>query len=176
VTCIFSKHEFLLEKQIDLWGDRHAVQVQTHQGELEIFGIHLDVYDESGATREKQIQQIIKLSEASETTKNCCIIAGDVNAVRRKDYSDEQWEKLQQHDKLRNVVLDSGATDLIEAAGFVDCFEACGKTPPLCTTWSGRRIDFIFVKSEKFQVTQAFVYHCASSDHIPVITDLRRKY
>ncbi len=166
VTVVFSRLPLEERQQIGLWEDRHAVRVCV-EGGLQVVGMHLDVYDDSGKTRNKQAEQVL----AKVRPLANVVLAGDMNALRRKDYSAEEWEKLAAHDALRKVALETGAIDAIEKAGFRDSFEGVGATPA-CTTWSGRRIDYVFLKTPNWKVVRSFVVHSAASDHIPVVVDL----
>jgi endonuclease/exonuclease/phosphatase family metal-dependent hydrolase len=59
---------------------------------------------------------------------------------------------------------------LISNDSIIDCFVRAGVQWPLCTTWSGRRIDFLFVRGD-ITVSNPFWLPCTSSDHIPVSFD-----
>ncbi len=170
VTVIFSRQPFEeTSEQMNLWGERHAVRVCVPGG-LNVVGLHCDLYDESGATRVKQVAQIL-----AKTARHAnVVLAGDMNALRRADYSETEWHKLETHDALRKVKLDTSAVDLLEKDGFSDSFKGLGE-PPSCTTWSGRRIDYVFLKAPQWKVSQSFVIHSAASDHTPVVADLVRK-
>jgi endonuclease/exonuclease/phosphatase family metal-dependent hydrolase len=169
VTVIFSRLPLEERQQIGLCEDRHAVRVRV-EGGLQVVGMHLDVFDETGKTRNKQVEQVLAKTRGLTDV----VLVGDMNALRRNDYSDEEWEKLAAHDRLRKVALETGAVDAIERTGFRDSFEGLGPTPS-CTTWSGRRIDYVFLKTPNWRVLQSFVVHSAASDHIPVVVDLAPK-
>jgi endonuclease/exonuclease/phosphatase family metal-dependent hydrolase len=132
--------------------------------QLHVFGLHLDVYDEAGTARLKQAQQVISKIGTLENV----VIAGDLNSLRRRDYCTADWEKIVEHDKLRGVAADCKTIDFLEANGFSDCF---AMDPPSCSTWSGRRVDFLLLKGA-IESKQAFVVHSAASDHIPIVADL----
>ena len=166
VTVIFSRLPLEEREQLGLCEERHAVRVCV-QGGLSVVGMHLDVYDDSGQTRVKQVDQVLAKTRQLRNV----IFAGDMNALRRKDYSEDEWAKMAAHDALRKVHLETGAIDAIEKAGFRDSFESAGP-PPKCTTWSGRRIDYVFAKALDWKVANSFVVHSAASDHIPVVVDL----
>lgn len=78
------------------------------------------------------------------------------------------------------------AMDAVEKSGlFVDCFvkeevrnasSDLSNPPqlpvPQCTTWSGRRIDYLMLEKEwQYKIKGCYVYHTSVSDHVPVICD-----
>lgn len=115
-----------------------------------------------------------------------CVLAGDFNSLRRLDYSDERWQHFIDHDKLRSLTPKHSVMDLIEGSVFTDCFVREGvccmifrpnrhQLPvPQCTTWSGRRIDYILLNEAwNYPIQGCYVYHSAVSDHVPVIMDFQ---
>ncbi len=66
-----------------------AVQVELAQWDLCVWGVHLDVYDETGTMRVKQVQQLHTLmAGAAKTDRGCVLLAGDCNALRREVHPD----------------------------------------------------------------------------------------
>lgn len=127
------------------------------------------MYDDSGRVRLQQLKQLQRLIEPAPTA---VLLVGDCNALRRRDYNDQQWAKIVAHDRLRDVVTEHATVDFIEGPlNFEECFAKAGVAWPLCTTWSGRRIDFLFVRGD-VQVANPFYLPCTSSDHIPVAVDI----
>ena len=54
-----------------------------------------------------------------------------------------------------------------------DSFEVSGFQPPQFTTWSGTRIDFLFLNPVwNLPLKGSYVYYDWASDHIPVIMDI----
>ena len=172
VTVIFSRVPFDFCCTIPLSGDREAVHVLLGNGlDIDILGTHLDVYDETGETRAQQVDELFHYIE-SGPPRPCWVLAGDMNALRRQDYSDEEWTRIVEHDRQRQIKPDTNVIAKLEQQGFVDCFEACKTKPPSFSTWSGRRIDYCFLKSVMWKVQQAMAHPSAASDHLPVICDL----
>jgi len=102
VTVIFSRLPFVQarwEEQIRLCGDRHAVRVSVALEDclVHVFGLHLDVYDEAGAMRLSQAQQVLRHCSSQKNV----VLAGDLNSLRRRDYSEADWDKLVRHDNQR---------------------------------------------------------------------------
>lgn len=154
-------------------GDRHVVLAHLQDLDVCLVGLHLDVYDESGATRLKQLQQLQRLLDEMKPQPGVCILAGDFNAVRSRDYTEQQLAKMREHDKARDVLTELRTLEFVEnSMKFRDCFDLCQVRPPVCSTWSGRRIDFVYLKAQdKARVTSAFYWPSTSSDHIPVGCD-----
>jgi len=153
---------------------RYFPQVYVELPNLEkitLIGVHLDVYDNTEETRLKEMRQLLNLTSKLGINSSHAIL-GDFNSLRRLDYSDARWEFFLKHDQLRNVTTKSGVIDLIEKNGFSEIFTINGVPVPQCTTWNGRRIDFIFLSETwKYPILGCFVYHDATSDHVPVICD-----
>ena len=179
VTVVFSRLPFVVPaKQIRIV-DRFAVHVML-EGGLDILGVHLDVYDDSGDLRVRQVKVLLdyieQKSRKSMESSACWILAGDLNALRPQDYNDEQWSKLEKHDALRGVKLDARPLQMLELDGFVDSFAICKLPPPLCTTWSCRRIDYILIKdtssTHRWILSDARVVYSAASDHFPITCNL----
>lgn len=71
-----------------------------------------------------------------------------------------------------NATIDSEAIkELVGRAGAKEAFSSLGWNPPVYTCWSGGRIDHLFL-DPKVRVNASYVYHTASSDHLPIIADL----
>ena len=176
VTVVLSRLPLRSVRQVMLDGDRHAVVVQLRDLDMCVTGLHLDVYDESGKTRLRQLQQLQQVLEELKPAPAVCVLAGDFNAVRRKDYTEEEFTKIRNHDRERDVLTEVKTTDFVQnTMKFVDCFDWAKQRPPVCSTWSGRRIDYALLKAQQedtIQVTNAFYWPCTSSDHIPIGCDI----
>jgi endonuclease/exonuclease/phosphatase family metal-dependent hydrolase len=129
-------------------------------------GTHLDVYDESGILREKQMRTIIETINNIGIDK--VIIAGDLNSLRKNDYTQIEWEYIVDIDKKRKVNTIEDAIPLIEEAGFIDSFVGYKKSINL-SVWSGRRVDYIYGKNIKFK--NSATYKKTFSDHYPIYAD-----
>ena len=152
---------------------RCAIQANiklANNKELTIVGTHLDVYDETEQVRVRQIKDILKHIEINN--KNV-ILTGDFNSMRRKDYSDVEWNTIVQQEKVRGFNAVSLVTDLLETQGWQTSFTKINATPPKSTVWPSRTVDHIYVNSDfSFPILGSYVYHNSSSDHIPVIIDI----
>ncbi len=136
--------------------------------DLIVIGTHLDVFDDTGKTRIKQIIKIINELEISENHNKSCIISGDLNSLRKTDYNDLEWNNLVTTDLKRNVITVEDVIPIIENSGFVDSFFSCSKSLKV-SVWSGRRVDYIFGKNIIFVRTAP--YEITMSDHFPIYAD-----
>lgn len=122
--------------------------------------------------RSRQIQQI--LSFANSLKDNNIIITGDYNSLRRKDYNDDVWKRIETQEKALNVTVVSLVTDILESNGWKTSFEITNTISPKSTVWSGRTVDHIYLsKNWSYPIFGTYVYHDPSSDHIPVIMDFQ---
>lgn len=133
--------------------------------------VHLDVFDESGSVRVKQIRQVL-----SYLDKNCqgepVILMGDFNSCKYEDYTDDEREWLSLNNNGNEI--DYKVPKIVEQHGYTDVFSMNGKFK--YSVWSARRVDYIYVKNFplNFQLDPK-IYYTASSDHIPVILDISEK-
>lgn len=155
----------------------HALIDLPNQEKLSLYGTHLDVWDESEKTRSEEIAELIAIAD-KDTNKNI-VIAGDFNALRKKDYAytikgKNAWELIQRDDQMRGIMnTPIDALELIEKAGFADSFSKAALTGPKFTVWPGRVVDFIFLKdSWNLPLQGSYVYYDAASDHLPIILDI----
>ena len=56
---------------------------------LVLINTHLDLWDQSEATRQKQIQEIEMFLQSQKLGHQITLLVGDFNTVRRKDYQSE---------------------------------------------------------------------------------------
>lgn len=110
------------------------------------------------------------------------IVIGDMNALTRTDYSDVEWEALEQlHASNRWSPPASGCLDVLSRRGFVDCVLATGQMVRALTTPAKQprvRVDYCFVRGDGVDVEATSVLDGGGveseclSDHLAVITDL----
>lgn len=139
---------------------------------IAIYGTHTHV-----SNTDQRVREIQNLLAAVQTdTADYIILGADWNAVRREDYSDDTWQKLEHmyRSALRLSPVPTKELQLIADAGFVDSFTAAGFQKPHWTVWNGTMVDFLFVKAKSkiMPITGSYVYYTPASDHIPVIMDL----
>lgn len=146
---------------------------------VRIYNTHLDVWDESGKTRESEIKEW--LNHTKQYDKNCddVMILGDFNETRKRDYQftidgTSAWDLILKDpywDQKGNYTPTTYVEDLFDNAGYKDAYEILGERPPF-TVWAGKVIDFCFIRPKgKLKVKMAQPYFTAISDHVPVIFD-----
>ena len=129
--------------------------------------VHLDVGDRTGDTRRHQISTVMKyLDERYPDSPKMMI--GDFNCLRHGDYTDDDlvWINDNSPD-----TADYDTTKLIEKNGYRDLFAGECKY----SVWTGRRVDYMFVKDFSYDIVDARVVYTPASDHLPLFVDLRKK-
>jgi hypothetical protein len=134
---------------------------------------HLDAYQES--TRLIQLRQLrshlpASLRKAEEPQQEPMFLLGDFNALRRRDYSDEEWETLCEQRSKAMIGSPTATTDTLEAgptaeeAGpwrLTDCAAAAvagGRTGPTATSVYGARVDYIWANQAAMRRWQVIRY------------------
>jgi endonuclease/exonuclease/phosphatase family metal-dependent hydrolase len=137
-----------------------------------VISIHLDVFDDTGATRKKQIQYLLDYLNSIEEIRDApIIIMGDFNALKQEDYTsfELQWLK----DNNQRAPLEFETIKMMENAGFQDVFHLQNPCSLKSTTWAARRVDYIFIKNIPVEsIHSTYVYYSDASDHCPIIVDL----
>jgi|GEM_PF-5179024 len=142
--------------------------------------------------RKAQLEELVKYISDNDKNGNV-IIGGDFNSFRKQDLmgykiaSKTLWDILQQDwpnvlkvmDRSANLeaYLDKQppyfALEYLAQKGYRDSFELSGFRPPQFTTWTGTRIDFLFLNSSwGLPLKGGYVFYNWASDHIPVIVDI----
>jgi len=149
-----------------------------------IYGTHLDVTDASEATRLEQIQTILERANKDTQQDKQVIIMGDMNAIDPEDYryfvsDSDQYEQQQAltyvdaaHEAYFSVKPANLVSQQMKNAGFQDCFEFSKQQRPLWTTWTGTRVDRIYVSKNWQHKIQCYPYVSGISDHLPLIMDI----
>lgn len=143
--------------------------------------VHLDAFDYSGMARRIQLKHLISylnpkqlksLSPGFKITNDTpIIIMGDFNSLKREDYIESEWDWL--NDNNQGFNLDDETIKLIEDAGYEDVFHVQNPCCLKSSTWSSRRIDYIFIKGiPKESILHTYAYYSDDSDHIPLIVDI----
>jgi endonuclease/exonuclease/phosphatase family metal-dependent hydrolase len=157
---------------------------------------HLGAYQES--TRLTQLRQLrsllaTSLRKADETQQEPMFLLGDFNALRRRDYSNEEWEALCEKRAKATIKSETAVTDTLEAGptveeagpwGLTDCATAAAgnRTGPTASSVYGARVDYIWANHAAMQLWQVIRYvhvelPCeegaqALTDHALVICEL----
>lgn len=172
-SVVFSKYPLVQSAQGKANHIKTKIQLPNDKS-ITLFGVHLDHKDEE--TRKKEVEEIMQAIGASE--KNC-VIAGDFNALRLRDYKytlkqTTGLDLLQQnYFKHRKTHLKSTALETLEKQGFLDSFTKGKQHSPHFTAWSGTAIDYLYVSPEwNLPIRSSYVYYSSASDHLPIIMDV----
>jgi len=176
---IFSKYPISSTKHINL--DKDPVNKEGRIGCIAIVKIsntvaftivntHLDVWDDSGKTRKKQLNKIINYLDKDDSI----IIMGDFNTIRKEDYSKEYLNWLSANKSGRGNLykaqqIDFDTLDILNNNGYKDITDSTNDMISI-TTWSGKRVDYMYTKN--IDVKKSFVLPIDLSDHFPLIGDL----
>ena len=149
-------------------------------GPVRIYNTHLDAFDDTEQIRLKQAMQIdsfVQSDLAKYSFDGPVLLMGDFNALHHASYvkDPDHWQWILKQDASRRVQSTSMAMEvLLDGAGqWVDMFE---DEPPIVTTWSMRRIDYILTRrAQGWGPTHEFlpwVHYSSTSDHLPVGLDI----
>lgn len=176
INIIISKYKMTNVKILSLTKDpvrnqsRYALlgNVNINNKIIPIVCTHLDVYDSTEECRLHQIKDIIK------STGDDYIIIGDFNSLNKSDYSENEWKIIESADKLINNETHHKVTDYLKANKFYDSFTKSKDIVPKVTVWTLRRVDYMWIgKNFAHKIKKCFVYPTLSSDHFPVIMDIK---
>lgn len=134
-----------------------------------VCSIHLDVFDETGSIRKKQLEVAVSYIDyitGSVDLPLPVIVMGDFNCLLSSDYNREEVEWLQRNN--RNQPLDFSSLSVLTDAGFDDVFGVLKYT-----VWSARRTDYVFTRGiTRDKIVGTYVYFTPASDHLPLIIDI----
>jgi len=131
-----------------------------------VCNLHLDVFDETGRIRLREINQVIDYLDREPNIPT--VVMGDFNALDKDDYTEQEIDWLIRNHK--GHPLDFQVIDRMKEAGFHDVF---GKGMFKYSSWTARRVDFIFVRNiaiSKIKGTGVMYTH--ASDHLPIFVDI----
>jgi len=133
-----------------------------------LFGTHLEVFDKD--VRFNQAQELV---DKAKNEPHPCILTGDFNAIRKKDYQMIVGDTTTIWDLMNpDYSFDSSELRMIEENGFKESFDYEQRDNPQFTNWTGKRVDYFYLdKRFKFPTT-TYVYISTAHDHLPVILDI----
>jgi endonuclease/exonuclease/phosphatase family metal-dependent hydrolase len=175
INMIGSKDEFDLneieldESQMGLHRCALIAKIKSRLSNFLFCTTHLEVSDTYAHKRIQLMEKIIKkLISSNADESRIIIIGGDFNSLRRNDYTDEEWKRIVDTDKKRNVITQEDMIPFIEKYGLVDSFVSSDSPIPTITVWSNRRVDYLYsnIQSEWSEVVKTGL-----SDHYPVFAD-----
>jgi endonuclease/exonuclease/phosphatase family metal-dependent hydrolase len=139
--------------------------------DLVVAGTHLDVFDESGDTRVRQIEFLTEYLGNNFDKSSKIIVTGDFNSLRKADYSTKEWDNIVRIDEKRNVKTIQDVVPVIEKNKFKESFSSLDKKLKV-SVWSDRRVDYIYGKNIKFKSSEC--YRSTASDHFPIYADFSK--
>jgi endonuclease/exonuclease/phosphatase family metal-dependent hydrolase len=178
----------------------HATVQLPNNKTVSVYGTHLEVRpiivrDAAGNThsyspetvRKTQLQELTQYIREHDTNNNI-IIGADFNNFRCQDLQckigdktlleilQKVWPnviKTMKNPKNQEQAPTSESLDYLVQEKWIDSFEKTGSPAPSFTTWSGIRVDFLFLNPTwNFPLKGSSVFYDSSSDHIPVIMDI----
>ncbi len=165
---------------------RNALSARLRVGNshIRVITTHLDVWDNTGATRLAQLAAIhVYLTSLPADDHTLVVFMGDLNALDKQllDKFDHAFPHLQlrikteQQDRERGITTPTPYEEIAfirQSMGFSEVYNLLNIFGPWSTSKFGRRIDYIFLKGEKERLQNAYVYFTAASDHLPVVADI----
>ena len=137
-------------------GDGWRSLLRFKTDSIDVACTHLDVSDQSENTRVEQINAALKFVDTST------LIFGDLNLVRKEDYTDKMWVKLGE--------LPTTGWDTIQKTGWGDSLSES------LSVWSGRRVDYCLKHNDNDTVYKNDTFiRTDLSDHLPRIVDVLNK-
>ena len=140
--------------QEPIYGEgRCFVKIKLNKlNQLTVYGTHLDVYDNKGRTRGKEIEELIETCEEEENEeennpknkpkKGPILIAGDFNSVRKCDYNFLSGNGMYAWDLISKEFENHFSTpattfelEKLRMAGYQDSFTKSSSKPPTFTVW-----------------------------------------
>jgi endonuclease/exonuclease/phosphatase family metal-dependent hydrolase len=138
--------------------ERAAQEVEFD--DIRIYNTHLDVQDASGETRTQQIRRLLS---CATVYKENTVVVGDLNCIRRADYTAAHWNKI----KESSCVTWTAITEI----GWED------RTQQSLSVWSGKRVDFVLLHETTCLVVQnQWISPSIASDHFPLVVDLKYRH
>eukprot|EP00435_Cladocopium_sp_Y103_P028080 s1444_g7.t1 len=153
-----------------------ATSLEDADKKFAVLATHLDHISE--AERLRQAESILS-HQARLSSGLPHLLVGDLNAMKRSDYSEEEWAALEARNSRNrwSPPEDSAALVALEAAGYRDMHQM---TAPEASRWTlaadpPARIDYIFASNDFNRIgriNEAFVASAVGSDHLPMVLDI----
>jgi exonuclease III len=139
-----------------------------------LVSIHLNVEDNTGKTREKEIKTLIKYIKKHKLQN--VILSGDFNAMNTNLFSKEYTKILNEEFNQRTGLkkIPTSVFKLLKDNEFIDMFDVLNKEHPKFSCWSGYLVDYAYIYKPTWtgNLINVDLYYCPYSDHLPIIIDL----
>jgi len=158
-----------------------GVTIQHNNQQIRIYNTHLDVWDDSGKTRESEVAELLEHIKNKDADIDNVIIVGDFNETRARDYqcsinNKNAWDLIKEDDAKRKFPTPTYVEDGFEKAGYTDAYTVLPKKRPILTSWTGKIIDFGYLKPNGMAYFEDVnTYYDKCSDHTPIIFDIAFK-
>lgn len=168
-------------------GDKHigrgclavcvATSLEDADKKFAVLATHLDHISE--AERLRQAESI--LSHRARLSNGLPhLLVGDLNAMKRSDYSEEEWAALEARNSRNrwSPPEDSAALVALEAAGYRDMHQTASEARWTLAADPPARIDYILASNDFGRIgriNEAFVASAVGSDHLPMVLDILLK-
>lgn len=147
-----------IEKKLVKFNNKRGFIIFEYRDKI-IINTHLEV-----KTEEERVKQIKELLKNIEQINKPILICGDLNTIRREDYSNSKWEKLMV--EKRKYMFEPKVIDILEKNGFKDVGFSFKNN--INTSYWDRRVDYFFIKN--MVVNDYFVDTSnVISDHHPIL-------
>ena len=148
----------------------HAI-IELPTKNIDIFAIHLDVYDETENTRYNQMVNLLETIHKYKQN-NSIMIIGDYNSLYRDNYNKKELKWLEENNLHREIPIKTQykAIDYLVSQNYYNCdLDNENKY----TVWSGRTVDYMFVNDTfEYHIDNIYRYFSNASDHLPIILDI----
>jgi len=160
----------------ELRGFTH-ITINLNKTFLNIFTVHLDVWDESGSIRLQEITELVDYIINKSLTN--VLILGDFNEWDLKNTDNTYGASLV--DFKRRTGLKHFSTqshDFLKQNNFVNVFHLKEKYPKF-SCWSGKLVDFCYLFkstwSDTIEIADITMPFLPYSDHLPIVIDIKYK-
>ncbi|CAL1166593.1 unnamed protein product [Cladocopium goreaui] len=154
-----------------------AASLEDADKKFAVLATHLDHISE--AERLRQAESI--LSHRARLSNGLPhLLVGDLNAMKRSDYSEEEWAALEARNSRNrwSPPEDSAALVALEAAGYRDMHQTASEARWTLAADPPARIDYILASNDFGRIgriNEAFVASAVGSDHLPMVLDILLK-
>lgn len=135
-----------------------------------VFVTHLD-----HRTEPQRMSEVNALLKITALVKTPHVILGDFNALRRSDYTDDEWNTIARVRKESNWEAPRvDVTSTMEQSGYVDVLAMHNGRDIVPTSRFNTRVDYIYATKDITSISSAVVVsELNKSDHKPVVAVIK---
>lgn len=145
----------------------------TPKGEtpFSVANLHLDVFDKTGDQRAMQLQKFGSWLNRDQRSLETLVV-GDFNALREPELGAARKALIKAADRERGIETPFQELTSFEGLGFAEGLQLFGVEAAKSTTWSNRRVDYLYVKEGTYvDLKGAYLYASPASDHKMFVFD-----